>query len=232
MSMSVSMYPRRSGDRFTWVMFLSDMLCYAYNVPAAGLVGYKEDHHLYSVVAKIEPAATEDEARAMLQGLLVERLKLVAHRETREVQGYALVLAKNGPKLKAANPSDPLPPTPDSMNGAPATSYQGRTLSIFPGKGVLSLVGRGVSMRQLADELSKDLRTPVVDRTELTGKYFFELKSQMPNPQVSANSDDLAQAADIFSALPDELGLKLEKQKVSAEFLAVEHSEKPAEDQQ
>ncbi len=214
-------------------MFLSDMLCYAYHISGPGLVGYKENHNLYSVVAKIEPTATDDQARAMMQGLLVEKLKLVAHRETREVQGYALVPAKNGPKLKAADPSDPLPPTPDSMNGAPPTANLGRTLSIvLPEKGaltgVLSLVGRGVSMGQLAGELSKDLKTPVVDRTGLTGKYFFELRFQMPDPQVSANADDPAPGADISYALPDQLGLKLEKAKVPAGYLVVDHAEKPA----
>jgi uncharacterized protein (TIGR03435 family) len=205
------------------------MLSYAYNIPYTRMEGFQDSGQAYVVTAKIDPSATDEQARLMLQALLLERLKMTAHRETREMQGYALVIAKNGPKLKEADAAGQPPPMPEDMKQFPVTAYQGRIITHIPEKGVFAALGRGVSVSQLADELSKDLKTPMTDQTGLTGKYYFELKFQMPDVQISANPDDFAPAADISSALPDQLGLKLEKAKVPAEYLVVEHAEKPAE---
>jgi len=222
----MSLVPDRSGDRFTFHSApLSLMISYAYNVPVSRIE--VQTNGLYSVDAKIDPSATEEQARAMLQGLLVERLKLVVHRDTREVQGYELVAAKSGPKLKEADASADPPAMPNYM-AVPVTEAQGRTITVnADGRGVFAVLGRGGPISQLADQLSNVLKTPVIDRTGLTGKYYFELKFQNPAYQLST-SEDYTPAPDLSSALPDQLGLKLEKQKVPAEYLVVEHSEKPA----
>lgn len=223
----ISIFPERKGDRFTWTMNLTNMMSYAYDIPWMRIVGVEPDGHFYAVTAKLDPSATEEQARQMLQALLVERLKLVAHRETREVQGYALVVGKNGPKLVTADASGEPPPQPPDMRGAPATAARGRIFSILPEKGVLSVVGRDVSMAQLADELSKDMKTAVVDRTGLTGRYYFDLRfdPSSNNPDFPMDAD--APVGPVFSAVQD-VGLKLEKQKVRVEYLVVEHAEKPA----
>ncbi len=226
---AVHFAPQRSGDRFTWPdTFLLAMIEYAYNVPATHIEGFQDDRHLYTLAATLDPSVTEDQARLMLQALLQERLKMTVHRETRDSQGYALVVVKNGPKITAADPAAPLPPMPPDMNGAPVTAFQNRIITHAPEGGVYATLGRGVTMRQLADELSDVLKTPVADRTGMAGKYFFEVRFEPPNAPISASQDDLAPAAEIYSALPAQLGLKLEKAKVPAEYLVVEHWEQPA----
>ena len=226
-SVVMSIVPERRGDRFTFHSApLSLMIAYAYSVPVSRIEVQKNG--LYSVDAKIDPSATDEQARLMLQALLVERLKMTVHRETREVQGYALVVAKNGPKLKDADPSAKPPAMPNYM-AVPVTEAQGRTITVnADGRGVLAVLGRGGPISQLADQLSNVLRTPVVDRTRLTGKYYFELKFQNPAYQISTSEEEYTPAPDLSSALPDQLGLKLEKAKVPAEFLVVEHWEQPA----
>jgi len=221
--------PRRNGDRFSWPdTLLGIMIQYAYNVPSTHIEGFVGDNHLYTLEAKSDPSATEQQARQMLQRLLEDRLHMKVHRETREAQGYVLVVAKNGPKIKAADPDAPLPPMPQDMNGAPVTAFQNRIITHFPARGVSATLARGVTIRQLADELSDVLKTPVSDRTGMEGKYFFEVRFEPPNAPVSTDPNDMAAAPDIYSALPHDLGLKLEKAKVPAEFLVVEHWEKPA----
>lgn len=221
----IGIYPQRSGDSFTWCTFLGPMLSYAYNVPRTRIEGFKDPGLAYTVTARLDPSSTEEQARLMLRGLLVARMKMTAHRESRKMPGYALVVGKKGPKMHEADASGNPPPMPDKDSQIPYE--KGRIFTHIPERGVLAALGGGVPMSQLADELSKDLKTPVVDRTGLTGKYYFELKFQMPDAQLSASSNEFTPAADISSALPDQLGLKLEKQKVSAEFLVVEHFEAP-----
>lgn len=226
-SVVMSIAPERRGDRFTFHSApLSWMIAYAYNVPASRIE--VQTNGLYSVEAKIDPSATDEQARLMLQALLVERLKMTVHRETREVQGYALVVAKSGPKLKDADPSARPPAMPNYM-AVPVTELQGQTITVGAAeRGVSAVVGRGGPISQLADQLSNVLRTPVVDRTRLTGKYYFELKFQNRAYQISTSEEEYTPAPDLSTALPDQLGLKLEKAKVPAEFLVVEHWEQPA----
>jgi len=226
--MPLSMFPRRNGDRFTWCMFLSEMLSYAYNIPDTRIEGFKSPMDAYVVTATMDPSATDAQARLMLQALLAEKLKLVVHRETREAPGYALVVGKNGPKMKTADASGDPPPMPEDLKGITASANKGRIFTHVPERGVLAAVGRGVSMPQLADELSKNLKTPVEDKTGLVGNYYFELRFQEPEAQLAADQSEFAPAADISSALPDQLGLKLEKAKVPAEYLVVQHWEMPA----
>ena len=223
----IHLAPQRSGDRLTWPdTFLSMMIQYAYDVPATHVEGYTDDRHLYTLVATLDPNATDAQARLMLQSLLKERLRMTAHRETRETQGYQLVVAKNGAKIKAADPAAPLPPMPPDMKSAPVTAFQNRIITHIPERNVYATLGRGVTMRQLADELSDVLKTPVDDQTGMAGKYFFEVRFQPPDAAPPANANDVVPAPELFSALPEELGLKLVKAKVQAEYLVVEHAEK------
>ncbi len=226
------LFPHRSGDRFIWNdTFLSMMMAYAYSMPNTRIEGFHLDG-FYSLTAKIDPAASDDQVRQMLQALLEKRLKMTLHRETRTMEGYALVIAKSGSKIKAANPADPLPPMPGVLKADPVTAMPGGIVTLGTTRVARGVVARGVSMTQLADELSKILATPVADRTGLAGKYYFDFEFQpesSPNPQASGDmSDDMPTAPSIFSALPETLGLRLEKAKVPAEYLVVEHAERPA----
>jgi uncharacterized protein (TIGR03435 family) len=130
----------------------------------------------------------------MLQRLLGERFDLTLHRETRPISGYAMVIGKNGSKLRPA--------------ASPQPFANFRTLSGHA-------EGTSVSMPDLADRLSRSpfqLDRPVVDLTGLTGRFDLTL--------------DWVPTELIFSALEEQLGLKLEARKTPLEVLIVDHAAK------
>lgn len=218
-----SLSPNRTGGRIRWTTNLPLLLRYAYHLPNWRIAGADKDQSFYSVDATMDASATEDQVRTMLQGLLTERFKLAVHRETKDVQAYALEVEKNGPKIKAAAEGEPHP-MPEYFSGKPPEPLEGRILVTMEGIGTSALTGRGVTMAQLADTLSDNLGTFVIDKTGLKGKYYFGFKFLQTN-----NAANNADAASIFAALPDELGLRLEKQRGPAEFLVVDHVERPSE---
>jgi uncharacterized protein (TIGR03435 family) len=197
---------------------------YAYHLPTWRISGMDKDRSFYLVAATMDASATEDQVRLMLQALLVDRFKIVSHRETKEFQGYALVVGKNGPKLKTASASGEAPPLPEYFGGKTSAAFEGRIFTSMEGIGTSAVTGRGVSTSQLADELSENLSAFVLDQTGLTGKYYFGFRFQ----SVSRPSDQ-ADSPSIFSAVQDELGLRLDKQKGPVEMLVVDHLEKPSE---
>jgi uncharacterized protein (TIGR03435 family) len=157
------------------------------------------DTERYRIVAKAAGAAPQNQILLMLQSLLVERFKLVVHRETREMTVYALVVSKNGPKLKEA-----------TDEGATQIAPDGR-----------ETVFERVGMGQLAGVIARTLDRPVVDATGLKGLYNFRL--------AWADDADPAEAPSIFTALTEHLGLKLESRKAPVEMLVVDRIEKPSE---
>jgi uncharacterized protein (TIGR03435 family) len=221
-----SVTPRRSGGRISWTTNQTLLLRYAYNLPDWRIVRMDKDHDeaSYAIDATMDEAATEDQVRAMLQNLLVTRFGLTSHRESKEVQGYALMVAKNGLKIKAAVPGE-TPALPDYMGSKPAAAFEGRIFVSAEGKGRSALTGRGVSMTQLADTLSATLGTLVPDRTGIAGNYYFGFRFLSPRDAPGDDTD----GATIFTAIQDELGLRLEKQKGAVEVLVVDHLAKPSE---
>lgn len=234
----LSTSPLRTGGKVTWTSPLSSFLYYAYRLPAWRISGIDKDKGawppmLYTIAATMDADATEDQVRLMLQTLLVDRFKIVSHRETKELQGYALVVAKGGPKLRTT-----------TVFGEPSP-FEDRTFTGMEGIGTRALMGRGATTSQLADELAENLGTFVLDQTGLSGKYYFGFKflsanmTSLPVLQVplapprgavaSRRHSDESQAPSIFSAVQEQLGLRLEKKKGPVEFLAVDHYEKPLE---
>jgi uncharacterized protein (TIGR03435 family) len=147
---------------------------------------------------------------------------VVTHRETKELQGYALVVAKNGPKMKPV--AGEAPAMPEYLKGKTPAAFEGRIFVSMEGRGTSALTGRGVSMSQLADTISETLSAFVLDQTGMTGNYYFGFKFLEVN-----NPGEDVDASSIFSALQDELGLKLEKQKGPVEMLVVDHFERPSD---
>jgi bla regulator protein blaR1 len=234
----LSTSPLRTGGKFTWTSPLSSFLYYAYHLPAWRISGIDKDKGawppmLYTIAATMDADATEDQVRLMLQTLLVDRFKIVSHRETKELQGYALVVAKGGPKLRTT-----------TVFGEPSP-FEDRTFTAMEGIGTRALIGRSATTSQLADELAENLGTFVLDQTGLSGKYYFGFKflsanmTTLPVLQVplapptgavaSRRPSDESQAPSIFSAVQEQLGLRLEKKKGPVEFLVVDHYEKPLE---
>jgi len=173
--------------------------------------------------------------RAMLRGLLAERFKLAVHREQKEVPSYALVLARKDGKL-----GPQLQPTPKACADWVANGRQGEAPMVF---GNLPC-GRGETrsnimrqtrspLTQLVAQLSGRVERPVEDRTGLTGPYAFDLRWAAPVPASPLNDGAPSAAVpdnlptSIFTAIQEQLGLKLEPAKTMAEFLVIDHVERP-----
>jgi uncharacterized protein (TIGR03435 family) len=157
----------------------------------------------YAIVAKAAAPAPEATILQMLQTLLAERFKLVIHRESKEIPAYALLVGKSGPKLKAAEGGD----------GATEIGGNGG------GEGVRF---QRATMDALAGTLTQSVDLPVFNFTGLKGVYDFTLS--WSKKQESAEPGD---APSIFTALQEQLGLRLESRKVSIEILVVDRVEKP-----
>jgi uncharacterized protein (TIGR03435 family) len=129
----------------------------------------------------------------LLRQLLQRRFHLSTHREQKVVTGYAVVIAKGTPKLQTSK-GDPT------------------LINIFPEK----VIARPVSMKTFAATLSIPSGRPVVDKTGLTGTYDVDLSYAPAN-------DSNSSLPDLFTALQEQLGLKLESQKVPIEMLVIDH---------
>jgi uncharacterized protein (TIGR03435 family) len=146
--------------------------------------------------------------RKMVQALLADRFKLVMHAETRELPLYALVVAKGGAKLGPAKET-------------------GTTVN--HGRGHIEVQGAN-SIALLAEELSQEVGRDVIDRSGIQGRYDLKLifapDDRTPDLASSSSTDS---GPSIFTALQEQLGLKLEPQKGPVEVLVVDHVEMPSE---
>lgn len=177
----------------------------------------------------------QEQTRLRLQTLLAGRFQLKIHHETKELPVYALVVAKNGPKLK-----------------------EDRGENTGPGKGMMrmspgQLVGQQVGMAFLAQSLAQMVSRTVLDQTGLKGTYDFELNfasdqgrgavfgggagdGPPPPPPPGAGPGLIKEppppdpnGPTIFTALQEQLGLKLESQKGPVDIIVIDHVEKPSE---
>ncbi|MFZ0744055.1 MAG: TIGR03435 family protein [Terracidiphilus sp.] len=158
----------------------------------------------------------------MLRSLLADRFKLVVHKRPIEVPIFELVIAKNGPKLKEAQSKDPTYPNGQIMN---------------PARGQMK--GRGASLDWFAAILSTHVQREVVNRSGLTGRYDFTLQWQPEEGSISdlsdsgtpqepqPQSDDLGPS--IFTAIQEQLGLRLISAKGPGEAIVIDHVERPSE---
>lgn len=167
---------------------------------------------LYDIDAKAEGegARTRNEFRPMLQSLLADRFKLKVHRAMNEIPVYALLVAKNGPKFKES--------APDAIESA-RIGVNGRNQTITAAK---------MSMDQLAQLIPSVffMERPVVDRTGLTGTYDFRIEAT-PESRMSGDDPDLKNIS-AFTAIQQQLGLRIEQQKGMVEVLVVDVIEKPS----
>jgi uncharacterized protein (TIGR03435 family) len=225
---------------------LSRVIQQAYGVQSYQISGPSWiDSERYDIVAKVPPGTTKEQFQLMLQSLLAERFKLVAHKETKELPTYALVVAKGGPKMKESPKEDPdaakdaSPPQPQvGRDGRPQMPRGGRGMMVMMGpKGLHAEAGRS-TMAQLADFLSNQLGRPVLDETGLTAQYDYSLDFSpeglavmkgmpMMTPPPGAGGPDGGPegGGSIFSAVQD-LGLKLESRKGPVALIVVDSANK------
>lgn len=158
--------------------------------------------------------------RSMLQALLADRLKLAIHRETKEITAYALMIAKNGPKLQEAKPGDTYPNSfkgPDGIARSGGIHFDGQRQ-----------IAQGVPIGALLFHLSRQLHRTLLDETGLSGTYDFTLKlpDSVPLGIDTPTPPDSYEPA-VSAAIEQQLGLKLEPKKVELEVLVIDHVERP-----
>ena len=157
---------------------------------------------LYSILASMPADTTGDDLLEMLQGLITERFQLATHREMKDMPVYELVVGKTGSKLK------------------PVEYGRGST-SMTQGK----LVAQGVPVRNLVEQLSRLLNRPVLDKTGMIGAFDFTLEFA-PEGRSSDAAGDLPVSPSVFTAVQEQLGLKLEPRKAPVEVLVVDKAER------
>jgi uncharacterized protein (TIGR03435 family) len=165
----------------------------------AGGPGWMESDR-FEIVAKSEREADGDKAlMLMLRTLLAERFQLRVHFETRTIPALVLEVARNGPKL-------------ETVEGGSARTQNGRGL----------IDARMITMTRFAEVLSRQMDLPFVDRTGLNGTFNLKLEWTALNAKPDGGPS-------VFTALQEQLGLRLESRKMPIEVLIIDHAEKPSE---
>lgn len=163
----------------------------------------------FEISAKADPPIDDDAVlMVMLQSLLAERFKLVLHRESRTISALVLEIAKNGPKLEKAEAGESITDT--------STSNTGVTIDVH-----------NTGMESFARVLARNMDLPVVNHTGLEGIFNFRLHWA---PESNRPGDGGAtEGASVFTAIQEQLGLRLRSQKAQVEILVVDHAEKPSD---
>jgi uncharacterized protein (TIGR03435 family) len=172
----------------------------------AGVPGTLGSDQFYDIIAKVEGEGipTLEQVRPLLQTLLADRFQLHLHRETKEISAYNLVVGKNGPKLKES--TGPRPPLP--------VAYYGPVIRF-------DLLDRSIA--DLIGFVAPNVDRPILDMTDLTGRYDFSLEYTRGDPDGASHDFDRS----IFAAV-QELGLKLAPAKEPAEVLVIDRAERPS----
>jgi uncharacterized protein (TIGR03435 family) len=159
--------------------------------------------------------------RSMLRALLADRAKLALHSATKDLETYSLTVADNGPKLQPAPAGEP-----DELKeqGPMHVGRQQMRMQIG-GNQVYGIGAQSTSLDDFAQQLSRQLGTPVINKTGLHGHYDFNLQWS------DANGGSNGSEPSIVDAVQEQLGLKLEPQKAPAQVLIIDHIEKPAQTQ-
>lgn len=235
----------QSPDRQSWeCLNVSTLINQAYSIYSSGkanlppypapierLPSWAESEH-YTIEAKAEGTPPRGIMRGpMLQALLEDRFALKIRRETREGRVYLMTVAKGGPKI---------PPfqggcTPISLaHPAPIPSGQNSCRASFQSKGAnQTFDDPGFDMDSFAVWITRaaGLDGPLLNKTELTGYFHFHVEflsnRKLGDPGFTPTDDPPFPS--IFTAMPQQLGLKVEAAKGPREFLVVDHLEKPSE---
>ena len=187
---------------------------------------------LFAEMQKMTPMDRQNQNLLMTQSLLLDRFKLKVHFDTREMPIYELVVAKGGSKLtpaKEAAPESGAPP-PRPGNPRPKDMREGIMVLRKP-PATVEMTARGVTLDMLKDFPGFGLGgSPVVNKTGLTGKYDFVLDWAMDQPATPGSDTPVVEsdAPPLFTALEEQLGLKLVKTKGPVEVVVIDSIERPS----
>jgi uncharacterized protein (TIGR03435 family) len=227
-----SIKPNESGSRASRTSSGPDGSLRATNTTLRGLIlsAYEIfDHQLvggpdwintarFDVEGRAASGLNDPDVLAMTRSLLEDRFLLRIHRETREMPVFALTVDKDGPKLQ---------PTQNGRSG-PGGLRAGQSRSNVTSAGG-ELSGSGIAIVKLMEMLVPQAGRPIIDRTNLAGTYDFSLKFAplSANTTVPAGTD--SSAPFFFTAIQEQLGLKLEAAKGPVEVLVIDSVAKPSE---
>jgi uncharacterized protein (TIGR03435 family) len=213
---------RMNGRQFTTLnTTFNDIITFAYGIHVRQVTGgpawFETEKYDLLGTPDVEGQPNHDQLAGMVQKLLADRFQLKFHRDKKELSVYAIVVAKDGTKLTKSQSDSTLP-------------------SLFF-RGLGNLPARNATMADLARLMqSAVLDKPVIDQTGLSGRYDFTLKWTPDEFQFAglgvrppAPTDSADAPPDLFTAMQQQLGLKLEPTKAPAEVLVIDHVEKPSE---
>jgi uncharacterized protein (TIGR03435 family) len=186
---------------------LADCLRFAYsfasNEQISGPDWIKDKNVRFDILAKAPADSPVDALLSMLQKLLADRFQLTLHHAPKDMEHYALTIAKNGPKLHAVD---------FDINELGTTAY---------GRG--RLAHNQATMTVFTTLLSRLLDLPVIDQTGLKGFYPISLE-WAPDPLPNERAADQPAGQSIFTAVQDQLGLKLTRDKGPVDSIMVDHA--------
>ena len=199
-----------------------DLIQFAYGLPDSQILGGPDwlDSTMFDIDARADASVdaqlhamptgqARQQKQLMVQALLADRFQLKTHRETRQLPVFALVVAKDGPKFK-----------PAKVNGTTIDTYRTR----------LHIAGSDDTLSILARELAQSLGRVVVNQTGLVGRYDLTLRwtrDDAPPPMVNG-APDPNPPPDIFTAIQEQLGLKLESTKGPVPVLVIDSVQMPS----
>ncbi|HEY3835798.1 MAG TPA: TIGR03435 family protein, partial [Bryobacteraceae bacterium] len=163
------------------------------------------DAERWMITAKADHPAGDHELMVLLQGLMSDRFKLTLHQDKRTMPAYLLEVAKSGPKL-------------EKSAGGSSTNTTGTKLRA-------SIDARNTSMNQLAELLARMMDLPVVNQTGLEGAFNFKLEWV---PEKAREGGDV-DGPSIYTAIQEQLGLRLHADKAPVDVIVIDHVEMPSE---
>jgi uncharacterized protein (TIGR03435 family) len=211
---------------------LKNMIFWAYHVhdfQITGGPGWMSTDH-WDLQAKTTEGGAYEKMQLMVQALLQDRFKLALHREIKELPIYNLAVAKGGLKIQPIKEGSCIPPDPKNPGVAPGKNvmdYCGTS-----GFGRCMIEGASATMTELAESLSNAVSRTVVDKTGVDGRFRYQVNyaPEFANPfQPGGPPPACGDAPSIFTALPEQLGLRLDSAKGPVEVLVIDHAEKPSE---
>ena len=202
----------RKADGLTATVPLRALIQYAYNLRDFQVTGgpdwLSSAEWMIDAKSDLPDQGLWDKRLQQLQSVLVDRFHFACHIETKEMPVYALVLAKSGSKLKASQ----------AEGKRDSTSLSGHA-------GIFHATGKGVVAERIATLLASSLERLVLDKTGLTGTYDFTL--DWAND--TASGADAGGGPSIFTAVQEQLGLRLQPAKAPVSVMVIDRLEKPTE---